>query len=161
MIAAFVLGIKWAILVATLGDMLGALFVLQFGSYFFGFTLNWILAGAVFGLFLYRKRNEGKIKLLVNIIISSIIVLVPIQIFLGSYWLQVQFFPNLSYWYILGFRAWTFAIVMVIQIVVTWPLLLFIKDPIERFLVIDETEDDNLEPDDDDSFHQPGAGQEL
>ena len=148
MVAAYILGIKWAILVGALGDMLGALFVLPFGTYFFGFTFNWILIGAVFGLLLYRKRNKSDIWLLIKMIIATVIVLVPVQMFLASYWLYAWFnnppdpANRLGYFYIVGFRAWTFAIVAVIQVAVAWALCVAMKKPIEKFLVIDNEDEE-------------------
>ena len=147
MLAGHILGIKWAVLVGALGDMLGALFLMPFGTYFFGFTFNWMIAGFIFGLLLYRKRNLTNAKLLVNIIVSSILVYISVQVFLGSYFLWGWFFrAGFSYWYIVGFRAWTFAIVLAIQIPLAWTLFTFLKKPMNKFLVIDDDEEDEESP---------------
>ena len=51
-------------------------------------------------------------------------------------------FGTENFWLILGvFRAWPFAVVMVVQIVVAYPLIIFLRKPIDKFLVIDKEEE--------------------
>ena len=150
MVAGYILGIKWAVIVGALGDMLGALFLMPFGNYFFGFTLNWVFIGLIFGFFLYRKRNPNNTTLAINMVLSSIFALVLVQLFLASYWLYGWFFSSsFPYWYIFGFRAWTFAIVAVLQVVIALPLCIAIKKPMERFLITDDDEEDEEQNDKD------------
>lgn len=54
--AAVFLGVPYAVLVATLGDVAGAL-LFPTGAYQIGFTLTNALAGLIIGLFLYKKAN--------------------------------------------------------------------------------------------------------
>ena len=59
-IAALLLGPVWAGVAAALADFLGAV-LFPVGPYFPGFTLTAFLMGAVYGLFLYRRQNIGRI----------------------------------------------------------------------------------------------------
>lgn len=92
-ISAILLGPKYSFLIAGLGDFLGAIFF-PFGQYFIGFTITASLSGLIYGLFLYNKKeNEfysGK-KLLLRLILSSIVVLIFINIFIKSYMIHLLY----------------------------------------------------------------------
>lgn len=61
------------------------------GDFFFGWTLNPILAGIVYGSFLYRKgfNINNKKELLTRLIIAKIIVSFVINLGLGTLWLSI------------------------------------------------------------------------
>ncbi len=60
--AAVFLGVPYAVLVATLGDVAGAL-LFPTGAYQIGFTVTNALAGLIIGIFLYKKANVLTISL--------------------------------------------------------------------------------------------------
>jgi len=135
-IAAFVMGPKWAAIVGGLGDMIGALVFPRGGPFFFEFTLSWILIGIIFGIFLYRKRNTSNARLLVNLIISSLLVYILIQMGLTTLWLYLRF--DAAWIALVAIRSWLFAILLVSQIVISLPLLIFLRKPIDKFLLTDD-----------------------
>jgi len=142
--AAFVMGPVWAMLVAGLGDLVAAV-AFPVGIYSPLITLSFMIAGFVYGLFLFRKRNKSNKTLLINLIIASLIVLVGERILLMSLWLQILFGD--AWLVILGTRAVAFAIVLPIQIAIMWVVCRFLREPIERFLVIDTEQEDDLKND--------------
>lgn len=92
-ISAILLGPKYSFLIAGLGDLIGAL-LFPFGEYFVGFTITAALSGLIYGLILYNKtENEfytGK-KLIIRLILSSLLVLVIINIFIKSYMIHLLY----------------------------------------------------------------------
>jgi len=141
MVAAFVMGRWWAALVAGLGDFIGAM-LWPFGTFFFGFTLSWILSGIIYGEFLYhaKERNKKDRWLLANVIISSIIVLFTMTMFLNTYWLYVMW--DRAFWPTAGTRAIASAIMTPIQIVAMFLILKFLREPVEKFLVQSNADND-------------------
>lgn len=61
------------------------------GSFFFGFTLNSILAGVIYGIFLYRKTydNYNKKSLLIRIFCAKFITSVFVNLLLGTLWVSI------------------------------------------------------------------------
>jgi len=57
MLSAVWLGPKYSLVIAGLGDLIGAI-LFPFGAYFPGFTLSAIISGFIYGIFLYDKNNN-------------------------------------------------------------------------------------------------------
>ncbi|MGN0452888.1 MAG: folate family ECF transporter S component [Ruminococcus sp.] len=104
-IVATLYGPVWGLVVGGLGDVLSFM-VMPMGNYFFGWTLNAMLVGMVYGLFLYK--NSG--KFLLKLIICEIVIAFVIEVPLGSLWLMIQF--SKAFWVMAGTRAlkWIIAI---------------------------------------------------
>jgi len=140
-LAAFIMGPLWAAAVGGLGDIVSALLVPR-GAYFFGFTLSWILAGLIYGLFCHRKRNKSNVALLINLVIASLIVLVGERVLLTAGWIMMLPTNNQAFMAILWSRAIAFAILLPFQVAIMWATCRFLREPIDRFLVIEEDSDD-------------------
>lgn len=56
------------------------------GAYFFGFTLNAILGGVIYGAILYHQPISLK-----RILVSKIIVAIFVNLLLGTYWLTMLY----------------------------------------------------------------------
>ncbi|MCL2587225.1 MAG: folate family ECF transporter S component [Firmicutes bacterium] len=143
-VAAFVMGPVWAALVGGLGDLIAATIWPMGGAFNPAFTLSWVLTGVVFGIFLYRGRNKTDRRLVINMTISMLVVYIAIKLLLVSLWIWLFFSGGRSYWVILGvFRAWQHAVFMVVLFITCFPLLKFLRNPIERFIVIDNDNTDD------------------
>lgn len=61
------------------------------GPYFFGWTLNSILAGIVYGVFLYSKgyNMQNKKVFLIRIILAKLIISIFINLGLGTLWISM------------------------------------------------------------------------
>lgn len=88
MLSGMLLGPMWTMLIAGLADLIGAL-LFPFGAYFVGYTISSTLSGLIYGLFLQRKYNKTNKKLLLNLIISSLIVLIICNGILNSVWIYI------------------------------------------------------------------------
>lgn len=85
-IAAMLFGPVAGGLVGGLGDIL-SFFLMPMGSYFPGWTINGILVGILYGLFLYKSKKNLTIRL----IICEIITNFGVEVLLGSLWMLIQF----------------------------------------------------------------------
>ena len=158
-LAAFIMGPMWAMAVGGIGDILSAVLVPR-GPYFFGFTLSWMLAGFIYGLFCYRGRNKSNRVLLVNLIIASLIVLVAERILLSSVWvsifqrMHIDSLPFLDapepFMVIFWARVIAFSILLPFQVAIMWTITRFLRNPIERFLVIEVEEPEETNQNDKD-----------
>lgn len=83
-IASIILGPVAGMIVGGLGDII-SFFLVPMGAYFFGWTLNGILVGLLYGMFLYKNHC----KVLQLMICKVLICLV--EIFLGSLWLYIMY----------------------------------------------------------------------
>lgn len=85
-IVGILCGPVFGMIVGALGDILSFI-VAPMGAYFFGWTLNGLLVGMVYGLFLYNSPKRP----LLSLIICEIIINFFIEVPLGALWLYIQF----------------------------------------------------------------------
>ncbi len=97
-IASMLFGPVCGMIVGELGDILSFLLA-PMGGYFFGWTLNGMLVGMLYGLFLYKADS----KLLLRLIICEILINFAVEVPLGSLWLMIQF--GKAFWVMAGTRA--------------------------------------------------------
>ena len=88
MLSGIMLGPWWTMLIAGLADLIGAL-LFPFGAYFVGYTITSLLTGFIYGLFLQRKDKFNTKKFIINLIISSLIVLILCNSILNSLWINI------------------------------------------------------------------------
>ena len=81
-LAAMLFGPLWGGLVGALGDIIGAL-LFPVGAYFPGFTVTAFFFGFVYGLFLYKKQNAGRVvaAVLINNVFGTMLM--------NSYWITL------------------------------------------------------------------------
>ncbi|MBE6733729.1 MAG: folate family ECF transporter S component [Ruminococcaceae bacterium] len=120
-ITGMLFGPVGAMIVGGLGDVLSFLLV-PMGGYFFGWTLNGILVGLLYGLFLYKADS----KILLRLIICEIIINFGVEVPLGSLWLYIQF--DKAFWVMAGTRAIKCLIALPIETV----LVFFFKNVLKR-----------------------------
>lgn len=92
MLAAVLLGPKYAAAVGALGDLIGAL-VFPFGPYFPGFTFSMGLAGLIYGLLLYKNPNKemSQKSFTVRVILSNVLVIAIASLLLDSLWISILY----------------------------------------------------------------------
>ena len=88
MLSGILLGPWWAMISAGMTDLIGAL-LFPFGPYFVGYTISALIAGLVYGLLLYRKKQMSRKKFLVRLIIAVLIVVVVCNALLNSLWVYI------------------------------------------------------------------------
>ncbi len=85
-IAAAILGPVASAAVGGLADIISFFINGQNGPYFPGWTFNAIVTGFIYGAFMYKSES-----LLKNIIAAKIIILLVVEIVMGTAWLNIQF----------------------------------------------------------------------
>lgn len=95
--------------VAALGDLLGAM-LFPIGPYFPGFTLTAFLTGMVFGGFLHKKQNTGRI--LGAVAVSQLLL----SLLLNTLWISVLY--GAPYWPLFLTRVAQCAVLTSVQFVV-------------------------------------------
>lgn len=132
MMSAIWLGPKYSTIIALLGDLLGAI-LFPFGAYFPGFTVSAAISGLIYGLFLYNKGKELKSKqLIIRLTISSLIVLIIVNIFITSLWLHILY--GKAYLAIIASRIITQIIMLPIQVITIYILEKFSRPLIKKYL---------------------------
>lgn len=110
-IAAITLGPVAGMIVGGLGDII-SFFLVPMGPYFFGWTLNGILVGLLYGIFLYK--NHCKV---LHLIISKILIC-SVEILLGSLWLYIMY--NKGFLIVAGTRTITQLVLFPIESVLIY-----------------------------------------
>lgn len=144
MIAGYVMGWRWAMLVGGIGNMIGSLMFPSPAGWWFEITLTWMIVGGIMGFLLFRKRTNTCRKLLIFMVIA-ITINIAIDIFVR------QLFPTVRmdapYWVGIGARSVPFIVLNSFVFAIVFPLVLSIGKPVERFLVSDKDENGDDETD--------------
>lgn len=131
--SAIWLGPKYSTLIAMLGDLIGAI-LFPFGTYFIGYTISQALTGLVYGMFLYKKGEELSTKeLLIRLTISSLIVLILINVFLTSLWIHIQY--GKAYIVIMTGRIVAQICMFPIQLIVIYALEKYTRPIVKKYLM--------------------------
>lgn len=137
MLAGIYLGPKYSTIIAALGDLIGAI-LFPFGAYFPGFTITAGLMGFIYGVFLYKKPEEERknFKFIIQLIISSIIVLGGIKILLESIFLNVIY--GKAYLAVIASRFTTQAIMLPVQVITIFVLEKTLRPFAKKYLYKEE-----------------------
>lgn len=123
--AAAILGAPWAMAVAGIGDVLGAL-LFPSGAYFPGFTLTAVLTAGCTAFFIHK--NATPIRVTLSVIINQIFG----SVLLNSLWISVLY--GKGYIALLPGRIVQAGIMTVLQTVLTY-FLFGDKSPVKRQLI--------------------------
>jgi ECF transporter S component (folate family) len=89
---ANILGVKYSVAIAVIADLLGATVFSTSGfSYFFGYTINALIVGLIFGIVLYEPLDKPRsnINCLIRLILSMIIVYAIVSVGLTGLWTSI------------------------------------------------------------------------
>lgn len=133
-ISAILLGPKYTLLIAALGDFLGAT-LFPFGAYFVGFTILEGLTGLIYGLFLHNKDLcfYEKKSFLIRLILSSFINLIVIGIFITGFMISTLY--GQAYILIITSRAITKIVMLFVQIILMYALNNKIINSAKKYLI--------------------------
>jgi len=137
MLSAIYLGPKYAAIIAGLGDLIGAI-LFPFGAYFPGFTISSAAIGFIYGIFLYKKPEENRkdFKFIIQLSISSILVLGVIKILLESVFLNVLY--GKAYIAIIASRLVTELIMIQVQVITIFILEKALRPFTKKYLYKEE-----------------------
>ena len=128
--SAIWLGPKYSMLIAALGDFIGAI-LFPFRSYFPCFTLSEAITGLIYCILLkwdFNKEINNK-KFVICLIISTVLVLVLDGIFLRALWLNILY--GKAFFLIVSARLISELIKIPVQIIT-----IYILDKVTREFVI-------------------------
>ncbi len=112
-LAAMLCGPVAGMIVGGLGDVISFI-LMPMGGYFFGWTLNGILVGMLYGIFLY----ENKDKFLLKLILCEFLINFAVEVPLGSLWLMIQY--SKAFWIMAGTRALKCIIALPIEVLLVY-----------------------------------------
>lgn len=134
--SAIWLGPKYSLVIAALGDFIGAI-LFPFGSYFPGFTISGAITGFIYGIFLKRDFNKevNNKKFVICLIISTILVLVLDGVFLRALWLNILY--GKAFFFIVSTRLISELIKIPVQIITIYILDKVTRDFVNKYLLED------------------------
>lgn len=138
MLCSIYLGPKYSLVVAALGDLIGAL-IFPFGAYFPGFTITAGLMGFIYGIFLYKNPNK-KIKnktFIFKLVLSSLIVLIGVKVIMESAFLNIMY--GKAYIAVVLTRITTQVIALPIQVVTIYLLEKALRPFAQKYIYEEET----------------------
>lgn len=133
MMSAIWIGPKYSALIAGLGDFIGAI-LFPFGTYFPGFTLSAVINGLIYGVFLYKKPEQevSDKKMLLKLTISNLLVLIIVETFIVSIWLNILY--GKAYLVIISSRLIAQIIMLPIRIVTIFFLEKLTRPMVKKYL---------------------------
>lgn len=90
MLCAIWLGAKWTLLLNILGDVIGAT-LFPTGPYFIGYTISTAIAGFIYGIILYNKKEKNftEKEFIIRVTISVILVAIIVNMGLNTLWTSI------------------------------------------------------------------------
>ena len=133
MFSAILLGPKWTIIISVLGDVIGSL-LFPMGAFFIGFTISAAIRGFIYGIFLYKygKRKIGDKEFLFRVVVSSVIVLLVVNLLLNSLWLNITL--GKAWLPLVSTRLVRELIMVPIQVLAICGLELVLRDSVNKYL---------------------------
>ena len=134
--SAIWLGPKYSLVIAALGDFIGAI-LFPFGSYFPGFTISGAITGFIYGIFLKRDFNKevNNKKFVICLIISTVLVLVLDGVFLRALWLNILY--GKAFFLIVSTRLISELIKIPVQIITIYILDKVTREFVNKYLLED------------------------
>jgi ECF transporter S component (folate family) len=126
------LGPVWGALICVAEDLLGMLLMPK-ASFFAGFTLNALLTGLIYGLFLYNRPNNR--SFLIRLIISVLTVDLCVNLGLTTLWLSIMY--KRAFVALLASRILVNLIQIPIQIGSMYAIKIFLDKPLKKYLLDD------------------------
>jgi ECF transporter S component (folate family) len=141
MLAGWLLGPVWAGLIGVTGDFLGMLLMPK-GSFFAGFTLNALLTGGIYGLFLYNTPVDK--TLWARLTLSLLVIHLCIHLGLTTLWLSIMY--KKAFFVIIIGRLIANGIELPVEFASMFFIMRFLEKPVNRYLR--EAEDETADKDD-------------
>ena len=107
-VAAYFYGPMFSVVVAVIGDVLGAL-LFPSGAFFPGFTVTALLTGLLFGLMLHKKQT--KLHIILTVLADQLVL----GLMLNTYWLSILY--GTTFWTVLPTRVLQCMIMIPVQYV--------------------------------------------
>jgi ECF transporter S component (folate family) len=146
-LSGWLLGPFWTAVIGFAGDLLGMLLMPK-ASFFAGFTLNAVVTGAVYGLFLHNLP-VGK-AFLARLAIALLIVHAGVHLGLTTLWLSIMY--KKAFFVIIMGRLIANCIELPVEFVSMYFIAKFLQKPVDLYLresADTQQEDDGTQPETD------------
>lgn len=133
MLCATWLGWKWTVLLNLLGDLIGAT-LFPTGPYFIGYTISTMIAGFIYGLFLYQKSEDSltQKQLILRAVLATILVAVIVNMGLNTLWTSIT--AGKAFWPLLGTRVAKQLVMIPIHVIVFIALEKALRTPFNKYI---------------------------
>ena len=133
MLCAVWLGPKWTVLLNVLGDLIGAT-LFPTGPYFVGYTISTAVAGFIYGILLYKKRQEvyNAKQFILRLIIATMLVAVIVNMGLNTLWTSIT--SGKAFWVLLSTRIVKQLIMVPIHVIVILFLEKVLRKPFDKYM---------------------------
>ena len=152
-LAGWLLGPLWTGVIGVAGDLLGMLLMPKAG-FFAGFTLNALLTGLIYGVFLHN-RPTGR-GLIIRFVISLIIVHAAIHLGLTTLWLSIMY--KKAFLVIIGWRVIANLIELPVEFASMLLIMRFLEKPAKVYLGFGAGDKDAVECEDDAGENNSDSG---
>jgi ECF transporter S component (folate family) len=137
-LAGWLLGPVWGAVIGVASDLLGML-LFPTSGFFAGFTLNALLEGLIYGLFLFNRPVDK--RLFVRLVLSILIVHLVVQLALNTLWLSIML--DRAFLVLLPPRIVTNIVRFPIELAAMFLLMRFIEKPVNKYLRTESVVDDD------------------
>jgi ECF transporter S component (folate family) len=134
------LGPVWGAIIGVAEDLLGMLLMPKAG-FFAGFTLNGLLTGALYGIFLYNRPDNR--SYLIRLILGVVAVNLFINFGLTTLWLSIMY--KQAYLALAASRMVAVFVQIPIQIGSMFAIKIFLDKPVKKYLFDDSDDEPNSE----------------
>lgn len=133
MLCAIWLGPKWTILLNVLGDLIGAT-LFPTGPYFVGYTISTAVAAFIYGILLYKKKEDSynTKQFVLRLIIATTLVAVIVNMGLNTLWTSIT--AGKAFWVLLSTRIVKQLIMIPIHVVVILFLEKVLRKPFDKYM---------------------------
>ena len=133
MLCAIWLGAKWTILLNILGDVIGAT-LFPTGPYFIGYTISTAIAGFIYGIILYNKKEKNftEKEFIIRVTISVILVAIIVNMGLNTLWTSITLGKAFQVLFIT--RIVKQLIMIPIHIVIILFIERILRNPFEKYI---------------------------
>ena len=133
MLCAIWLGAKWTILLNILGDVIGAT-LFPTGPYFIGYTISTAIAGFIYGIILYNKKEKNftEKEFIIRVTISVILVAIIVNMGLNTLWTSIT--SGKAFQVLFITRIVKQLIMIPIHIVISLFIERILRNPFEKYI---------------------------
>lgn len=133
MLCAIWLGPKWTVLLNVLGDVIGAT-LFPSGAFFIGYTISTAIAGFIYGILLYKEKEESytEKQFIIRLTISSILVAVICNMGLNTLWSSIM--TGKAFFVLLASRIVQQLIMIPVHVIVMIFIEKVLRKPFDKYI---------------------------
>lgn len=133
MLCAIWLGPKWTVLLNVLGDVIGAT-LFPTGPFFIGYTISTAIAGLIYGLLLYKRKENtyNDTQFILRLILAVVLVTCISNIGLNTLWISIT--AGKSYKVLLGTRIAKELVMIPIRVIIVFLIEKMLRKSFDTYI---------------------------